>query len=79
MTNKQSINKVNNFRHKLNGSDVFRVMEQPEFSNVKDSNYLFFKFNITVPCDKKRIYRENYWIWNSNIIRCFKWKNSHAC
>ena len=52
-TENQVMNKCRNVRAKLNGSDVFRTVESPEFSRIDGTNHFLLQFNLSVPGDGK--------------------------
>ena len=48
MTDIQVKKLVYNTRQKENGNDIWRIMEKPPLSMVKDSNFFFLQSNRTI-------------------------------
>ena len=58
MSDFQVNNSVKNTRAKISGCNVFRELEKPPLSMVKNSSHLFLQFNLSIPdIETKKIHR----------------------
>ena len=48
MTDLEVLNRMKHIRHKVRGKDIFRKIEQPHVSKMKDSHFWFLRFNMTL-------------------------------
>ena len=69
-TNTKIINRIKNARTRMNGNDVFRIIESENLAVVKDSNQFFLHFNVSYPNEDSKKYEKILGFGNPALFRC---------